>query len=86
MPDAIPAVPAWRERRGTLHPPPRHEGARKKSARSRADPMTSVRLSSASDFITPSLACVKPVQIDTSKKNRVLRIEGTDGAAAKAGV
>ena len=45
--------------------------------------MTSVRLSSASDFITPSLACVKPVQIDTSKKNRVLRIEGTDGAAAE---
>ena len=46
--------------------------------------MTSVKLSSASDFITPSLACVKPVQIDTSKKNRVLRIENEDGTSSSA--
>lgn len=47
-----------------------------------------VRLGTSNDFITPSLACVKPVQIDTSKKNRVLRLEGmeddTDAAAADA--
>lgn len=46
--------------------------------------MTSVKLSSASDFITPSLACVKPVQIDASKKNRVLRIENEDGTSSLA--
>ena len=39
-----------------------------------------VKLSSAalsSDFISPSLACVKPMQIDKSKPNRhILRLEG----------
>ena len=28
------------------------------------------------DFISPSLACVKPMQIDRAKPNRVLRLEG----------
>ena len=35
-----------------------------------------VRLASHSDFITPSLACVKPMQIDKAKPNRVLHLEG----------
>ncbi len=35
-----------------------------------------VTLAPTSDFITPSLACVKPVQIDVAKPNRVLRLEG----------
>ena len=49
-----------------------------------------VKLASANDFITPALACtVKPVQIDTTKKNRVLRLEGLqdddkDGGTAAA--
>ena len=38
--------------------------------------------SSANDFITPSLACVKPVQIDRTKKNRVLALEGLQDEAA----
>ena len=33
-------------------------------------------LSGLGDFISPSLACVKPMQIDKSKPNRVLRLEG----------
>ena len=40
--------------------------------------MAAVRLTSTSDFITPALACVKPVQIDRAKANRVLRLEGMD--------
>ena len=36
-----------------------------------------VRLAEANDFISPSLACVKPVQIDrVAKPNRVLHLEG----------
>ena len=35
-----------------------------------------VKLAPASDFITPSLACVKPMQIDKAKPNRVLKLEG----------
>ena len=40
-------------------------------------------LSGSGDFISPSLACVKPMQIDKTKPNRVLRLEGLqddDGA------
>jgi len=41
--------------------------------------MTEVRVSLTNDFINPSLACIKPVQIiDEAKPNRVLRLEGAD--------
>ena len=43
-----------------------------------------VRLASHSDFITPSLACVKPVQIDKAKANRVLHLEGLQDDDAEA--
>ena len=35
-----------------------------------------VQLASTNDFISPALACVKPVQIDKTKRNRILRLEG----------
>ena len=39
--------------------------------------MAEVKLSDlSSDFITPSLACVQPMQIDRAKPNRVLKLEG----------
>ena len=44
--------------------------------------MAEVKLSDlASDFITPSLACVKPMQIDRAKPNRVLQLEGLQDTA-----
>ena len=40
-----------------------------------------VRLSTtANDFIAPSLACIKPVQVDQTKKKRVLQLEGVEDA------
>ena len=37
----------------------------------------------SSDFITPSLACVKPMQIDRAKPNRVLQLEGLQDDAVE---
>ena len=46
--------------------------------------MAEVKLSDlSSDFITPSLACVKPMQIDRAKPNRVLQLEGLQDDAVE---
>ena len=47
--------------------------------------MSAVKLSDHSDFITPALACVKPMQIDKAKPNRVLHLEDLqDGSETAA--